>query len=95
MNRNRKGVMPEITREIYKNVKKFDRQQFTGFCTDLYKYGYEDGRNSVPGIDLEKVYEVIAATKGIGPVKLAEIKACVEAEFEKEEQVCIGTKKDT
>lgn len=95
MNRNRKGVMPEITREIYKNVKKFDRQQFTGFCTDLYKYGYEDGRNSVPGIDLEKVYEVIAATKGIGPKKLEEIKACVEAEFEKEEQACIGTKKDT
>ena len=22
MNRNKKGVMPEITREIYKNVKK-------------------------------------------------------------------------
>ena len=81
MNRNRKGVMPEITREIYKNVKKFDRQQFTGFCTDLYKYGYEDGRNSVPGIDLEKVYEVIAATKGIGPVKLAEIKANIDAAF--------------
>lgn len=81
MNRNRKGVMPEITREIYKNVKKFDRQQFTGFCTDLYKYGYEDGRNSVPGIDLEKVYEVIAVTKGIGPVKLAEIKANIDAAF--------------
>lgn len=81
MNRNRKGVMPEITREIYKNVKRFDRQQFTGFCTDLYKYGYEDGRNSVPGIDLEKVYEIIAATKGIGPVKLAEIKANIDAAF--------------
>lgn len=54
MNRNKKGVMPEITREVYKNVKKFDRQQFTGFCTDLYKYGYEDGRESVPGVELEE-----------------------------------------
>lgn len=81
MNRNRKGVMPEVTREIYKNVKKFDRQQFTGFCKDLYGFGYEDGRSSVPGIDLEKVYEVIAATKGIGPVKLAEIKANINAAF--------------
>nr|WP_304970257.1 hypothetical protein [uncultured Schaedlerella sp.] len=35
MNRNKKGAMPEITREVYKNVKKFDRQQFTGFCTDI------------------------------------------------------------
>lgn len=39
MNRNRKGVMPEITRAMYKDIKKYDRQQFTGFCTDLYGYG--------------------------------------------------------
>ena len=95
MNRNRKGVMPEITREIYKSTKKFDRQQFTSFCTDLYKYGYEDGRNSVPGIDRTRICDAIARIKGIGPKKLEEIKACVEAEFEKEEQACIGTKKDT
>lgn len=36
MNRNKKGVMPDITRVTYKNVKKYDRQQFTAFCTDLY-----------------------------------------------------------
>ena len=85
MNRNKKGVMPEVTRETYKSVKKFDRQQFTSFCTDLYRYGYEDGveagRNSVPGIDVGKFYEIIAATKGIGPVKLAEIKTNIEAAF--------------
>lgn len=81
MNRNKKGVMPEITREIYKAVKKYDRQQFTSFCYDLYKFGVEDGRASVPGIDVGKIYEVIAATKGIGPVKLAEIKANIEKAF--------------
>lgn len=85
MNRNKRGVMPEVTREVYKNVKKFDRQQFTGFCTDLYKYGYEDGyeagQNNAPGVDAEKIYEVIAATKGIGPVRLAEIKSKIEAVF--------------
>ena len=81
MNRNKKGVMPEVTREIYKSVKKFDRQQFTSFCTDLYKFGFEDGRESVPGMDIGKIYEVIAATKGIGPVKLAEIKANIDAAF--------------
>ena len=66
MNRNKKGVMPEITREIYKNVKKFDRQQFTGFCADLYKYGYEDGRESVPGVELEEVMAAVAAARGVG-----------------------------
>lgn len=81
MNRNKKGVMPEITRDIYKGVKKFDRQQFTNFCTDIYKFGFEDGRESVPGIDVEKILEVIAATKGIGPKKLEEIKANIEAVY--------------
>ena len=40
MNRNKKGVMPEITRTVYKDVKRYDRHQFTAFCTDLYKYGF-------------------------------------------------------
>ena len=81
MNRNKKGIMPEITRDIYKSVKKFDRQQFTNFCTDIYKFGFEDGRASVPGIDVKKILEVIAATKGIGPKKLEEIQANIEAAF--------------
>jgi len=81
MKRNRKGVMPEVTREVYKNVKRFDRQQFTDFCTQLYAYGYEDGRESVPGLDVEDIFAAIAGTKGIGPKKLAEIRANVEAVF--------------
>lgn len=84
MNRNKKGVMPTITRATYKSVKKFDRQQFEKFCMDLYEFGYEDGRESVPGVDLTMVYEVIAGTKGIGPKKLEEIKARLEPLFKKE-----------
>lgn len=74
MKRNKPG-MPEITREIYKGVKKFDRQEFQTFCRELYAYGYQDGRNSVPRIDLEKVCEELEATKGIGAKKLTEIRA--------------------
>lgn len=84
MNRNRKGVMPEITREIYKNVKKFDRQQFTGFCTDLYKYGYEDGRESVPGVELEEVMTAVAAARGVGKRTLDNIRNRVEQLFRKD-----------
>ena len=86
MNRNKKGVMPEITRDIYKGVKKFDRQQFTNFCTDIYKFGFEDGRESVPDVDVTKILEVIAATKGIGPKKLEEIKANIEEVFGDEQK---------
>lgn len=85
MKRHRKGVMPEITRVTYKSVKKFDRQQFTAFCTDLYSFGYEDGRESVPGVDLSTVYEAIAGTKGIGPKKLEEIKTRLGPLFGKEQ----------
>lgn len=84
MNRNKKGVMPEITREVYKSVKKFDRQQFQGFCRDLYAYGFEDGRASVPGVDVQAVIEAISGVKGIGAVKLAAIKEAIESAFEQE-----------
>lgn len=80
MNRQ-KGKMPEINRELYKSIKKFDRQQFTSFCTDLYKYGYEDGQNSVPGVDLSQIKEAIASTKGIGEKKLEQIMVNVEQLF--------------
>lgn len=82
MNRNRKGVMPEITREMYKSIKKYDRQQFTAFCTDLYGYGFQDGRESVPGIDIKAVMAAIENTKGIGPKKLEDIRVSIEAVFE-------------
>lgn len=83
MNRNKRGIMPEITRTVYKDVKSYDRQQFTAFCTDLYKYGYEDGRGSVPGVDIESIMAAIGNTKGIGQKRLADIKSAVEAEFAK------------
>ena len=82
MNRNRKGVMPEITRKMYKSIKKYDRQQFTKFCTDLYGYGFQDGRESVPGVDITAVMKAIENTKGIGAKKLADIRASIEAIFE-------------
>lgn len=81
----KKSSMPNVTREVYKAVKKYDRQQFSDFCMSLYTSGFNDGRNSVPGIDVNKIFEVIAGSKGIGPVKLAEIKANIETAFGKKE----------
>lgn len=70
--------MPEITREIYKAVKRYDREQFRSFCKDLYLFGFDDGRESVPGIDLNLIYKIIGETRGIGPKKLAEITARID-----------------
>ena len=85
---NKKNSMPNVTREVYKAVKKYDRQQFSDFCMSIYKSGFEDGRDSVPGIDVKKIFQVIADSKGIGPVKLAEIKANIEAAFGKGASEC-------
>ena len=46
MNRNKRGEMPEISRKMYKDVKKYDRQQFTAFCMDLYKYGKKQQKHA-------------------------------------------------
>ena len=81
MNRHRKGVMPEITREIYKGVKRMDRQQFERFCKDLYKNGYEDGKDSVQGIDVSEVLEVIGTVKGIGQARLLSIAEALDRVF--------------
>lgn len=81
MKRHKKGEMPEITREIYKGVKRMDRQQFERFCTGLYKSGYEDGVDSVPGIDVEKVVETIGAVKGIGQTRLVSIAEALDKAF--------------
>lgn len=84
MKRNRPGVMPEITREIYKGVKKFDRQQFQRFCAELYAYGFEDGRESVTQVDVEELLKALAAVRGIGPTTLSLIRRGLIQFFEGE-----------
>lgn len=74
--------MPEITREMYKKIKRFDREQFKSFCKELYCYGFEDGASSVKGTDLNEIYELIAATKGIGPQKYKDIVNNIENAFD-------------
>ncbi len=82
MNRNKKGNEYLITRARYKSIKAFDHQQMEQFCTDVYKSGYQDGRESVPGVDIEAIMKAIENTKGIGAKKLADIRASIEAIFE-------------
>ena len=52
----------------------------------LYKYGYEDGRESVPGVDLEEVMAAVAVARGVGKRTLDNIRDCVEQLFRKEDE---------
>ncbi len=82
MDRNKKGNKYLLTRAKYKAIKAFDHQQMEQFCMDVYKGGFQDGRESVPGIDITAIMKAIGNTKGIGAKKLADIKASIEAVFE-------------
>ena len=51
------------------------------FLMDIYKSGYNDGRKSVPGIEVNKVIEVIGEIKGIGKKRLETIKERLDITF--------------
>lgn len=66
MNKSRNmksGAGYMLRREDYKRVKKMDRQQFENFCKNLYQTAYEEGRRSVPGIDITEVQKAISETR--------------------------------
>lgn len=70
-----------LRREQYLRVKKMDRQQMEEFCRNLYMSGYEDGRESVPGIDIKQIEEAVAGTKGIGESRLRSIMNSIHKKF--------------
>lgn len=84
MNRNKKDKKYLITRARYKSIKAFDHQQMEQFCTDIYKSGFQDGRESVPGVDVETIMEAIRSVKGIGAKRLYAIRDSIEAVFAKD-----------
>lgn len=42
--------------------------RWRNFLTDVYKNGYADGKESVPGVELQDVEKALQDVKGIGPV---------------------------
>lgn len=70
------------TRATYKEVKKKDHAEFDAFCTNVYAEGFEEGRKSVPGVDIQDVMAAIKTVKGIGEKRLAQIEAAVSVLFE-------------
>ena len=75
-----------LRREDYKRVKRMDRQQFEDFCKNLYQMAYEEGRRSVPGIDITEVQKAIGETPGIGTNRHEAIMEILNSKFTKEEE---------
>lgn len=60
-----------INRTKYKDIKRYDHKQMEDFLTDVYKNGYADGKESVPGVELQDVEAALKDVKGIGDQTLA------------------------
>lgn len=74
-----------INRSLYKTIKKYDHHQMEEYLTEVYKYGYIDGQNSVPSVTLQDVKEALQGTKGVGPKTWECISDRLEKMFETEE----------
>ena len=57
-----------ITRAVYKDIKRYDHNQMNKFLTNYYVNGFNDGLNSAK-IDYDVLKEVLLSVKGIGLIK--------------------------
>lgn len=67
------GKKAMLTRKQYKSIKKMDHNDMETWVASIYQSGYNDGRKSVPGIELEEAKKVLLSIKGIGEKKAAVI----------------------
>ena len=61
-----------ITRAVYKDIKRYDHNQMNKFLTNYYVNGFNDGLNSA-NIDYDVLKAVLLSVKGIGQVKADEV----------------------
>lgn len=70
-----------INRKEYERIKKYDRTQVDTFIQSVYKSGFEDGKSSVPGIDISKISDTLLTVKGLGEKRVEAILAALEKEL--------------
>lgn len=73
-----------LNRKQYKDVKRFDREQMESYLINLYMEGYEDGRKSVPGVDITEIRGIVSNIKGIGEKRTDEIVQRIEEVFKED-----------
>ncbi|HIS61133.1 MAG TPA: hypothetical protein IAC14_02610 [Candidatus Scybalomonas excrementigallinarum] len=71
-----------LTRELYKKIKQMDRQEMQSFLENLY----QEGRDSVPGIDVNRIKEIVMGVKGIGEKKAELIEQKIREAFQEGEE---------
>ena len=70
-----------INRKEYQAIKKKDHNQMNVYLQEIYKNGYTDGAESVPGIDIAEVKKVLLGIKGLGEKRVEAILVALEKEL--------------
>lgn len=74
-----------INRKQYQDIKKNDHNQMNVYLQNVYKNAYMDGfkagTESVPGIDISKISEILFGIKGLGAKRVADILEALEKEL--------------
>lgn len=68
----------ELNRKDYLNIKKMDHHQMSLWAESMYKSGFEDGRASIPVLDISLIKKALLNVKGIGEKKAADIIIAIE-----------------
>lgn len=68
----------ELNRKDYLNIKKMDHRQMSLWAESMYKSGFEDGRASIPVLDISLIKKALLNVKGIGEKKAADIIVAIE-----------------
>ena len=71
-----------LNRKQYKDIKKMDHNQMSGFMEDIYRSGFEEGKKKAGGLSEEEIKSTVMKIKGVGEKKAEEIAAAL-AEIQK------------
>lgn len=68
-----------INRKMYKEIKKYDRQEMERFLANIYKQGFEDGAEAGDNADFKiKLVQVLQNTKGVGEKTIEKVLGTVK-----------------
>lgn len=72
----------ELNRKLYDKVRKMDHRQMTLWAESLYKSGFKDGQEAVPGLTSQEMRHALLPINGIGEKKIDAIVNALEDELQ-------------
>ena len=71
-----------ISREMYKGIKKMNSQEMNIFLTNVFNEGVKAAVSNTNSITLEDLHTAISSVKGIGNKRMKEIDEAIKKLFQ-------------